>query len=216
MKLMLLGPPGAGKGTQAEIIEKNLHIIQLSTGEMLRTAVAAGTEVGMQAKELMESGSLVSDELITSVVRARIEEPDCAGGYLLDGFPRTLGQAAALEEILAAKGQQLDAVIEIRVDDDALVERITGRFSCASCGAGYHDTFKMPKVNGICDDCRGTEFKRRADDNEATLRSRLLAYYKETSPLVGYYTAKEKLKIVDGMGSIDKIAQDIEGIIENL
>jgi len=216
MRLMLLGPPGAGKGTQAELIEKNLHIIQLSTGEMLRTAVAAGTDVGLQAKSLMESGSLVPDELVTSVVRQRIEEPDCAGGYLLDGYPRTLNQAAALEDILAAKGQELNAVIEIRVDDDKLVERITGRFSCANCGAGYHDLYKMPKTEGICDECRTTEFKRRADDNEETLRSRLMAYYKETSPLVGYYTCKEKLKIVDGMGSIEDVAREIEIILENL
>jgi len=216
MRLMLLGPPGAGKGTQAELIEKNLHIIQLSTGDMLRTAVAAGTDVGRQAKSLMEAGSLVPDELVTSVVSQRIEEPDCAGGYLLDGYPRTLVQAAALEDILTRKGQELDAVIEIRVDDDKLVERITGRFSCANCGAGYHDTYKMPKVEGVCDECRATEFTRRADDNEETLRSRLMAYYKETSPLIGYYTAKDKLKIVDGMGSIEDVAREIEVILENL
>jgi len=216
MRIMLIGPPGAGKGTQAELIEKNLHIIQLSTGDMLRTAVAAGTEVGKQAKSLMESGSLVPDDLVTSVVSQRIEEPDCASGYLLDGYPRTLVQAAALEEILASKGQKLDAVIEIRVDDESLVERITGRFSCANCGAGYHDLYKMPKVEGTCDECGATEFKRRADDNEETLRSRLMAYYKETSPLIGYYTAKDKLKIVDGMGSIEDVAREIEVILENL
>ena len=216
MRLMLLGPPGAGKGTQAELIEKNLHIIQLSTGDMLRTAVAAGTDVGRQAKSLMEAGSLVPDELVTSVVSQRIEEPDCAGGYLLDGYPRTLVQAAALEDILTRKGQELDAVIEIRVDDDKLVERITGRFSCANCGAGYHDTYKMPKVEGVCDECGATEFTRRADDNEETLKSRLMAYYKETSPLIGYYTAKNKLKMVDGMGSIEDVAREIEVILENL
>ena len=216
MKLMLVGPPGAGKGTQAELIEKHLHIIQLSTGEMLRTAVAAGTEVGLAAKSLMESGSLVPDELITSVVRARIEEPDCSGGYLLDGYPRTLVQAAALGDILEAKGQKLDAVIELRVDDDKLVERITGRFSCGSCGAGYHDTFKPAKVAGVCDECGAADFKRRADDNEETLRSRLMAYYKETSPLLGYYTCKGNLVTIDGMGSIEEIAREIEVVLENL
>ena len=216
MKLMLVGPPGAGKGTQAELIEKRLNIIQLSTGDMLRTAVSAGTEVGLAAKSLMESGSLVPDELITSVVRARIEEPDCSGGYLLDGYPRTLVQAAALGEILEAKGQKLDAVIELRVDDDILVERITGRFSCGSCGAGYHDSFKPAKVDGVCDECGATDFKRRADDNEATLRSRLMAYYKETSPLIGYYTCKGNLVTIDGMGSIEEIAREIEVVLENL
>ena len=216
MKLMLVGPPGAGKGTQAERIEKNLHIIQLSTGEMLRTAVAAGTDVGIQAKSLMESGSLVPDELVTSIVSQRVEEPDCAGGYLLDGFPRTLGQAASLEKMLGAKGQKLDAVIEIRVDDDALVERISGRFSCGECGAGYHDKYKMPRTEGVCDECGASDFKRRADDNEETLRSRLLAYYKETSPLIGFYTCKGNLVTVDGMGSIDEVAAEIEKLLENL
>jgi len=213
---MLLGPPGAGKGTQAELIEKSRQIVQLSTGDMLRAAVAAGTDVGNQAKALMEAGSLVPDQLVTSIVAERVDQPDCANGYLLDGFPRTLGQAAALEDMLGAKGQSLDAVIEIRVDDENLVERIVGRFACASCGAGYHDSFKRPKVEGICDECGGTEFKRRADDNEVTLNSRLMAYYKETSPLIGYYTCKGNLKVVDGMGSIDEVAHEIASILENI
>ena len=216
MRLMLLGPPGAGKGTQAELIEKSRQIVQLSTGDMLRAAVAAGTDVGNQDKALMEAGSLVPDELVTSIVAERVDQPDCANGYLLDGFPRTLGQAAALEDMLGAKGQSLDAVIEIRVDDEKLVERIVGRFACASCGAGYHDSFKRPKVEGICDECGGTEFKRRADDNEVTLNSRLMAYYKETSPLIGYYTCKGNLKVVDGMGSIDEVAHEIASILENI
>ena len=216
MRIMLLGPPGAGKGTQAATIEKTRQIVQLSTGDMLRAAVAAGTDVGLQAKALMESGSLVPDELVTSIVSARIDEPDCANGYLLDGFPRTLGQAAALEEILAAKGQALDAVIEMKVDDDALVARIVGRYSCGNCGAGYHDEFKKPKVENVCDECGSSDFKRRADDNEETLRSRLMAYYKETSPLIGYYTCKGIIHSVDGMGSIDEVQAEIAAILDNL
>ncbi len=216
MRIMLLGPPGAGKGTQAATIEKSRQIVQLSTGDMLRAAVAAGTEVGLQAKSLMESGSLVPDELVTSIVSARVDEPDCANGYLLDGYPRTLGQAAALEDILAAKGQALDAVIEMKVDDDQLVKRIVGRFSCGKCGAGYHDEFKKPKVENTCDECGSNEFKRRADDNEETLRSRLMAYYKETSPLIGFYTCKGNMHSVDGMGSIEAVQQEISALLDKL
>jgi adenylate kinase len=213
MNLILLGPPGAGKGTQAEQISAKHGIVQLSTGEMLRAAVKAGTEVGLKAKVIIESGGLVSDEIVVGIISERIDQPDCAKGFILDGFPRTLPQAAALETLLGTKGKTLDAVIEIKVDDEALVERITGRFSCADCGTGYHDKYKMPAVEGVCDKCGSTQFSRRADDNEETVRNRLMAYYRETAPLIGYYFAKDRLKSVDGMADIDEVARQINAIL---
>ena len=213
MNLILLGPPGAGKGTQAEHISAKHGIVQLSTGEMLRAAVKAGTEVGLKAKVIIESGGLVSDEIVVGIISERIDQPDCAKGFILDGFPRTLPQAAALETLLGTKGKTLDAVIEIKVDDEALVERITGRFSCADCGTGYHDKYKMPAVEGVCDKCGSTQFSRRADDNEETVRNRLMAYYRETAPLIGYYFAKDRLKSVDGMADIDEVARQINAIL---
>ena len=213
MNLILLGPPGAGKGTQAEQISAKHGIVQLSTGEMLRAAVKAGTEVGLKAKAIIESGGLVSDEIVVGIISERIDQPDCAKGFILDGFPRTLPQAAALETLLGTKGKTLDAVIEIKVDDEALVERITGRFSCADCGTGYHDKYKMPVVEGVCDKCGSTQFSRRADDNEETVRNRLMAYYRETAPLIGYYFAKDRLKSVDGMADIDEVARQINAIL---
>lgn len=213
MNLILLGPPGAGKGTQAEQISAKHGIVQLSTGEMLRAAVKAGTEVGLKAKVIIESGGLVSDEIVVGIISERIDQPDCANGFILDGFPRTLPQAAALETLLGTKGKTLDAVIEIKVDDEALVERITGRFSCADCGTGYHDKYKMPAVEGVCDKCGSTQFSRRADDNEETVRNRLMAYYRETAPLIGYYFAKDRLKSVDGMADIDEVARQINAIL---
>lgn len=213
MNLILLGPPGAGKGTQAEQISAKHGIVQLSTGEMLRAAVKAGTEVGLKAKAIIESGGLVSDEIVVGIISERIDQPDCAKGFILDGFPRTLPQAAALETLLGTKGKTLDAVIEIKVDDEALVERITGRFSCADCGTGYHDKYKMPAVEGVCDKCGSTQFSRRADDNEETVRNRLMAYYRETAPLIGYYFAKDRLKSVDGMADIDEVARQINAIL---
>lgn len=213
MNLILLGPPGAGKGTQAEQISAKHGIVQLSTGEMLRAAVKAGTEVGLKAKVIIESGGLVSDEIVVGIISERIDQPDCAKGFILDGFPRTLPQAAALETLLGTKGKTLDAVIEIKVDDEALVERITGRFSCADCGTGYHDKYKTPAKEGVCDKCGSTQFSRRADDNEETVRNRLMAYYRETAPLIGYYFAKERLKSVDGMADIDEVARQINAIL---
>jgi len=213
MNIILLGPPGAGKGTQARAIEKANGLVQLSTGDMLRAAVAAGSEVGQKAKAIMEAGGLVSDEIVIGIISDRIDKPDCQNGFILDGFPRTLGQASALETLLDQKNKALKCVIELRVDDDKLVERITGRFTCGECGEGYHDKFRMPKQEGVCDNCGANNFKRRADDNEETLRTRLLSYYKETSPLLGYYYAKEKLVTVDGMADMADVTKKIEGIL---
>ena len=214
MNIILLGPPGAGKGTQARIIEQQRGLVQLSTGDMLRAAVAAGSEVGQKAKAVMEAGGLVSDEIVIDIISERIDQPDCANGFILDGFPRTLAQASALEGLLESKNKSLNAVIELRVDDDKLVERITGRFTCAGCGEGYHDKFRMPVKEGVCDNCGNTEFKRRADDNEETLRARLLAYYKETSPLIGFYYAKGNLTPVDGMQDMADVTGSIEAILK--
>ena len=216
MNLILLGPPGAGKGTQAEGLAARHGLIQLSTGAMLRAAVKAGSEVGLKADAIMKKGGLVSDDIVIRIIKDRIAEPDCEDGFILDGFPRTLPQAAALERMLKSAKKKLDAVVELKVDDAALVERISGRFSCAKCSAGYHDTFKPTKVNGVCDSCGGKEFSRRADDKAETVQARLLAYYKETSPLIGYYFAKGRLEAVDGMGAIDEVAAAIESAIEKL
>ena len=215
MNLILLGPPGAGKGTQAEKLAAEHGLVQLSTGDMLRAAVKAGTEVGLKAKAIMASGGLVSDEIVIGIIKDRIAEPDCKNGFILDGFPRTLPQAAALEKLLQSAEQELAAVIELKVDDQVLVERIAGRFSCSKCKAGYHDTFKPTKVKGVCDACGSTEFTRRPDDNADTVKTRLMAYYKETSPLVGYYYAKGLLSSVDGMGEIDKVGADIAAVLKS-
>ena len=209
MRLILLGPPGAGKGTQAAWIKTTYGIPQLSTGDMLREAVAKGTEVGREAKSVMEAGKLVSDDIINRIVAERIDQPDCAQGFILDGFPRTIPQAEALDRMLAERGLELDAVVEIRVDQNALVERISGRFSCAKCGAGYHDTFKPTKVTGVCDVCGGTEFVRRKDDNAETVRERLVAYEAQTAPLLPYYGSKGLVRTVDGMAPIDEVTAAI-------
>ena len=213
MRLILLGPPGAGKGTQAQRIVENYGIPQLSTGDMLRAAVAAGTDVGKRAKAVMDAGKLVSDDIVIDIVSERIDQPDCANGFILDGFPRTLVQADATESMLQSKGIELDVVIELQVNDSVLVDRVSGRYTCAKCGAGYHDHNHKPKVDGVCDKCGSTEFKRRPDDNAETMKTRLQAYYKETSPLIGYYYAKKKLKSVDGMADIDKVTADIDAIL---
>ena len=214
MRLILLGPPGAGKGTQAQRLVEKYGIPQLSTGDMLRAAVKGGTEVGKRAKAVMDAGKLVSDEIVNAIVCERIDAPDAAKGFILDGYPRTLAQADAVEKMLTAKGMGLDAVIEVKVDDDILVDRISGRYTCANCGAGYHDGNLKPKVAGVCDNCGSTEFKRRPDDNAETLRTRLQAYYKETSPLIGYYYAKGRLSSIDGMADIDTVTKQIEAILD--
>ncbi|MBB3389583.1 adenylate kinase [Rhizobium sp. BK275] len=216
MRLILLGPPGAGKGTQAQRIVEKHGIPQLSTGDMLRAAVQAGTEVGKRAKAVMDAGNLVSDEIVNAIVSERIDQPDCANGFILDGFPRTLVQADATEAMLKAKGLDLSVVIEFRVDDKELVRRVAGRYSCAECGTVYHDTDKVPDKEGVCDKCGSTHFKRRPDDNAETMTKRLEVYYKETSPLIGYYYAKGKLKSVDGMAEIDQVTAEIEGILSKL
>jgi adenylate kinase len=209
MRLVLLGPPGAGKGTQAERIKATYAIAHLSTGDMLREAVAADTEVGRQAKAIMDAGRLVPDEVMIRLVAERIAQPDCVRGFVLDGFPRTLAQAEALDALLAGRGEQLDAVLEIAVDDDALIERISGRFACARCGAGYHDRFKRPEVAGVCDLCGSREFVRRDDDKAETVRARLDAYNAQTAPLLPYYRKRGLLVAIDGMAEIDRVTAEV-------
>jgi len=214
MNLILLGPPGAGKGTQAKEIENRHGLVQLSTGDMLRAAVKAGTDVGKRAKSIMDKGELVPDEVVIKIISDRIDQPDCQNGFILDGFPRTLAQASALDEMLARKDKKLHAVIDFKVDPNRLVERIVGRYTCAKCGEGYHDSFKKPRTAGVCDVCGGTEFTRRADDNAETVTTRLMAFYRDTSPLIGYYYCKGNLRTVDGMGAIDQVAGAVEKILE--
>lgn len=214
MRLILLGPPGAGKGTQAQRLADNHGIVQLSTGDMLRAAVAAGTEIGRQAKAVMEAGKLVSDDIMVGIISERIDEPDCRSGFILDGFPRTVAQAEALDSLLQNKGISLDAVIEMQVDDSVLVDRITGRYTCANCGAGYHDTNLKPKQEGVCDRCGSTEFTRRADDKAETVRERLAAYHAQTAPLLPYYRKRGVLRSVDGMADIDAVTAQMEEAVK--
>ena len=213
MNIILLGPPGAGKGTQASRLEAERGMVQLSTGDMLRAAVAAKTEVGLKAKAVMDAGDLVSDAIVTGILAERLAQPDIEQGFILDGYPRTVAQAESLEELLARLGMRLDRVIEIQVDEDALVDRITGRFSCASCGTGYHDRYKRPKVDGVCDVCGSTSFKRRPDDTEETVRNRLAEYRAKTAPILPYYEAKGILRGVDGMAPMDEVTVAIEAIL---
>jgi adenylate kinase len=213
VNLILLGPPGAGKGTQARKLQDERGLVQLSTGDMLRAAVKSGSDTGKKAKAIMDAGKLVPDEIMIAMIEDRIGQADCKNGFILDGFPRTAAQAEALDAMLAGKGLRLDHVIEMAVDDKALTERIVGRYTCAKCGAGYHEKFQKPKVDGVCDVCGGREFTRRADDNEDTVRTRLEAYHKQTAPILPYYRAKSVLKSVDGMAAIDDVARQIGAIV---
>jgi len=213
MNVILLGPPGAGKGTQAERLERENGLVQLSTGDMLRAAAASGSELGQRIKEIMNAGQLVPDDIMIAMIAQRISERDCRNGFILDGFPRTTAQAEALDRMLAEKGLKLDAVIEMQVDENALIERISGRFACAKCGAGYHVKFKPPKVAGVCDICGSTEFTRREDDNPETVRARLAAYRELTAPILPYYQAKGVLKRVDGMAPIPEVAHQINAVL---
>lgn len=214
MQLILLGPPGAGKGTQAETLQKTLGIAKLSTGDMLREAVKSGSSLGQEVDGIMKSGKLVSDDIMISLIRARIKDADCAKGFILDGFPRTITQAEALDEMLIAEKKDLSAVIQLEVDDDKLVARIAGRYACAKCGAGYHDEFKKPKKADVCDECGSAEFSRRKDDNAETVRSRLDNYHRQTEPLLSYYEMKGLLQTVDGMQDIDVVTKAIGGLVK--
>jgi adenylate kinase len=213
LNIILLGPPGAGKGTQASRLEQDLGMVQLSTGDMLRAAVAARSPVGLQAKAVMDAGDLVSDEIVNKILSDRLDEDDVRRGFILDGYPRTAAQAGALERLLAAKGLTLDHVIELVVDEKALVDRISGRFSCASCGAGYHDRYKRPKVAETCDGCGSHAFKRRPDDNAETVRNRLAEYHAKTAPILPYYEAKGLVRRIDGMAPIPEVEAAIEAIL---
>lgn len=212
MNIILLGPPGAGKGTQAARLEADRGMVQLSTGDMLRQAVRDGTPVGLKAKAIMEAGELVSDAIVSALIGERL---DAIGdqGAIFDGFPRTRAQAEALDLLLSERGRKLDHVIELQVDEDALVERITGRFSCANCGAPYHDKYKLPKVAGACDVCGGHDFKRRPDDNETTVRTRMAEYRAKTAPILPYYEERGLVRKVDGMAPVEEVAAAIDAIL---
>ena len=214
MNVILMGPPGAGKGTQAKRIEQSYGIVQISTGDMLRAAAAAGTEVGRKAKAVMDAGGLVSDDIVVAIISERISEPDCADGFILDGFPRTIAQAEALEAMLSERGLTIDRVIEMEVDDEALVERLSGRFSCGACGAAYHDSFNRPKTEGVCDICGGSEFTRREDDAPDTVGARIEAYHKQTAPLLPFYRGRGAFRAVDGMAGIDEVSHQIRTAID--
>ena len=209
MNLVLLGAPGAGKGTQAKRIVQQFGVTQLSTGDMLRAEASSGTAIGKQADEIMKAGQLVPDEIIIGLIDSRLDREDCRRGFILDGFPRTLAQATALDAMLASKHLKLDKVISIEVDDEAMVERISGRYTCARCSEGYHDRFKQPKVEGVCDVCGSTKFVRRADDNAETVRQRLKAYHSQTEPIIAYYDKQALVRRVDGMRAIDEVTEEV-------
>lgn len=214
MNLVLLGPPGGGKGTQAKRLQDRYGLIQLSTGDMLRAAVASGSDVGKKAKAVMDAGQLVSDEIVIAIIDERLDQPDTLPGVIFDGFPRTVAQAEALDTMLKTKGRKLDFAIEIRVPDAPIVERITGRYTCGKCGAGYHDKFQKPKTEGVCDSCGGTEFVRRADDNAETVNKRLAAYHDQTAPLLPYYEGKGIYQLVDGTQEISQVTTSLERLLD--
>jgi len=214
LNIILLGPPGAGKGTQASRLEADRGMVQLSTGDMLRAAVKSGTPVGLQAKAVMEAGELVSDAIVSGIIGERLDQPDTASGVIFDGYPRTAAQADQLDALLAERGRTLDKVIELDVDEDALVERIVGRFTCASCGAGYHDLFKQPKIAGTCDVCGHHEFKRRPDDNEETVRTRMAEYRAKTAPILPIYEARGIVSRVDGMADMNDVTVAVAAILD--
>lgn len=214
MNIILLGPPGAGKGTQASRLVEERNMVQLSTGDMLRAAVAAGTEIGLKAKAVMAAGELVSDEIVDNILSARLDEGDIARGFILDGYPRTAVQAGSLDRLLAEKGLTLDHVIELEVDEDALVDRITGRFTCAACNTPYHDRYKRPEAEGVCDVCGSRDFKRRADDNEQAVRTRMAEYRAKTAPILPHYEAQGIVCGVDGMASVEQVSAAIGAILD--
>lgn len=215
INLILLGPPGAGKGTQAEKLAEHFNIVKLSTGDMLRQAVSEGTEVGLRAKSIMQKGGLVSDEIMIEMIADRIQSVDCKKGFILDGFPRTISQARALDEMLASQSIKLNKVIELVVDEVALVERISGRYSCAKCNVGYNSKFKPTEISGVCDNCEGTDFVYREDDKAETVKARLRAYHEMTAPLLPYYREKGKLAAVDGMKEINEVTQQIDALLRS-
>ena len=212
--LVLLGPPGAGKGTQARKLEEAFGLVQLSTGDLLRAAVAEGTEAGKKAKAVMDAGDLVSDDIVIAILRDRLGQPDCANGVILDGFPRTTVQAESLDKLMADMNQSITAAISLEVEDDAMIERISGRYTCGACGEGYHDSFKQPRTDGVCDKCGSTDMTRRADDNAETVAQRLKAYHAQTAPLIAYYDKKGCLERVDAMGPIDAITAEMKAIVD--
>lgn len=214
MNIILLGPPGAGKGTQASKLVADRGMVQLSTGDMLRAAVKAGTPIGLKAKAVMEAGELVSDEIVSGLIGEKLDSMGADEGAIFDGYPRTEAQAVSLDEILASRGRKLDRVIELEVNEDALVERITGRFTCAQCGEGYHDVFKQPKAEGVCDVCGSGEFKRRPDDNEETVRTRMAEYRAKTAPILPLYEARGLVQRVDGMADMSAVSAQIASILD--